>query len=130
MNIDTLRAFSNVKTAIEYAKTQYGAYPAYPADNLRKPILPEKHDSEVIAKFHAEYMEYEEAIKKANNKQKAYRYKVNEINEVIIDFIKEESGLNTIPEQYRDKVYSKAYENGNGFYEVYIELCSLVDIFS
>lgn len=129
MNIKTLQAFGNINTAIEYATMQYGAYPA---NNLRKPVLAVKHDSEVIAKYYAEYMEYEKAVVKANNKQKAYRYKVNEINEVIIDFIKEESGLNTIPEQYRDKVYSKAYENGhgNGFYEIYLELCSLIDIFS
>ena len=129
MNVKTLQAFGNVNTAIEHAKCQYGAYPT---ENLRKPILPVKHNSEVIAKYYAEYMEYEEALKKANNKQKAYRYKVNEINEVIIDFIKEESGLNTIPQQYRDKVYNKAYENGHGmgFYEIYLELCSLVDIFS
>lgn len=129
MNVKTLQAFGNVDAAIEYAKTQYGAYPK---ENLRKPVLPVRHDSELIAKYYAEYMEYEKALEMSNKKQKAYQYKVNEINEIIIDFIKEESGLNTIPEQYRANVYSKAYEKGHGFgfYEIYSELCSLVELFN
>ena len=45
--------------------------------------------------------------------------------------IKEDSGLNTIPEQYRDKVYSYAYQRGHssGYGEVYGYLCDLVNIF-
>jgi len=70
--------------------------------------------------------------KKIDKRQKSYNQQCNEINALITEFIIVESGLDKIPEQYRDKVYSKAYENGNrsGFYEIYLELCSLVSIFS
>jgi len=56
----------------------------------------------------------------------------NDINDVIIEYIKSESGLGKVPEQYRDKLYRIAYERGHssGFYEVYQELCELVDIFN
>ena len=129
MNISTLQAFDNVNTAIEYAKMQYGAYPA---NNLRKPVLAVRHNKQDIEKYLAEYSEYEELSKKIDKRQKAYNQQCNEINALIIEFIIVESGLDKIPEQYRDKVYSKAYENGHGcgFYEIYLELCSLVSIFS
>ncbi len=43
----------------------------------------------------------------------------------------DESGLNDIPEQYRDKVYSKAWQDGHsgGYIEVYNELLDLVALF-
>lgn len=129
MNVKVLQQFDDVSTAIDYAKMQYGAYPA---NNLRKPVLPVKLNSEIIAKYYTDYLEYEELVKKQGKKQTDYNRRVNEINDVIIEFIKEESGLNTIPEQYRDKVYGKAYQDshGSGFYETYLQLCSLVEIFS
>jgi hypothetical protein len=45
--------------------------------------------------------------------------------------LKEDSGLNTIPEQYRDKVYAYAYEQGHssGMSEVSIYLERLLQIF-
>ena len=54
------------------------------------------------------------------------------IENVAVEFIKEMSGLNEIPEQYRDKVYSKAYEYGHssGLSEVYNTLVDLVEIFN
>lgn len=46
--------------------------------------------------------------------------------------IKEDSGLNSIPEQYRDKVWRYAWEEGHsaGYHEVQIHLINLVDIFA
>jgi len=56
MDIKTLQDFGNVNTAIEYAKIQYGAYPA---NNLRKPVLAVRHTKADIEKYLAEYTEYE-----------------------------------------------------------------------
>lgn len=61
----------------------------------------------------------------------AKRYN-NAIETAIEDFIKKESGLNTsVPEPYRANVWRKAWNDGHsgGYYEVYQELCELVDIF-
>ena len=110
-------------------KKQYGDYPV---NTLRKPILAAKHNKADIEKYLADFTEYESLMTNLSNKQKIYNKHVNEINDIINEFIKIESGLNEIPEQYQDKVYNKAYEDchGNGMYSVYLELCSLVEIFN
>ena len=53
------------------------------------------------------------------------------VDALILAFIKKESGLNDIPEQYQNKVFSKAWSDGHssGYYEVYQQLCELVEIF-
>jgi len=45
--------------------------------------------------------------------------------------IKEETGFNSIPEQYQAKVWRYAWEEGHsaGYHEVQIHLINLVDIF-
>lgn len=71
----------------------------------------------------------EEKYKQAQN---SCRQKEFEMNDIIEQFIKDLSGLNSIvPEKYRDKVYQKAYDDGHsaGYYEVYLHLQDLVVIF-
>jgi len=47
-------------------------------------------------------------------------------------YIKDIAGLNTIPKQYQEKVWSKAYSDGhsNGYVEVYNCLNNLLEIFN
>ena len=61
----------------------------------------------------------------------AIREHNGEVNVLIEGFIKKESGLFDIPEQYQNKVYYRAYSDGHsaGYYEVYQKLCELVEIF-
>lgn len=77
-----------------------------------------------LAIYETEYAEYliQEKECKIHNQN---------VGDLIHDFICEESGLNTIPEQYQNKVFSKAWSDGHssGYYEVYQELCELVEIF-
>lgn len=54
------------------------------------------------------------------------------VDATIENFIKNESGLNTsVPEPYRANVWRKAWQDvhSGGYYEVYQQLCELVDIF-
>ena len=53
------------------------------------------------------------------------------IEQEIESRIKEDSGLNSIPEQYRDKVWSYAWSQGHsaGYHEVQNHLVNLVGIF-
>jgi hypothetical protein len=117
----------SVENAIQFAKDSYDEYPSQP----RKPFLKNNANS-------TEVLEYAELLKNweidnGNHKVNVenYRKNINQINEVIVEFIKDESGLNSIPEQYREKVYAKAWSDGhsNGYHEVYSELVSLVELF-
>ncbi len=69
-----------------------------------------------------------EAYKAAMDEIRAHNGKVNQLIE---DFIKSESGLNDIPEQYRAGIWRKAWEDGHssGYSEVYSQLLDLVEIF-
>jgi len=54
------------------------------------------------------------------------------ISNIIEEFIKDVSGFNkTVPDDKKSKVYSKAWEDGHssGYYEVYLCLLSLVELF-
>lgn len=99
----------------------------------RKPQLtntnPSKEEVDLYLKQTSEYealnSSYKENIRLYNEEQ-------YQISEYIINRIKEDSGLNElVPEQYRNNVYAYAYDRsrGDGYYEVYITLCNLVDIF-
>ena len=68
----------------------------------------------------------------------AYKESLDEIREhngranlLIEDFLRHESGLNDIPEQYREKIWAKAYADGYGYgyYEVHKQLVELIEIF-
>jgi len=102
----------------------------YP-DRISKPTLGLKHSSDDVIKYAEELKQYE-ILKKENDKQKEiYNLEQQRLNSLIEEFIKDQSGLNNIPEKYRDKVYNYAYSksHSNGYYEVYLTLGDLVDIF-
>lgn len=119
---------NGVFNAVEFVKTLYPKYPESPI----KPKLP------TIKSTPAEHRQYADDLEKYENlmvtfrKEKdKYQSKVNELNGELEKFIKEMAGLNSIPEQYRSKVWSLAWEKGhaNGYTEVYHELLDLVEIF-
>ena len=53
-------------------------------------------------------------------------------NEILTELVKDSADLQSVPEQYRDKVYSKAYQMGHssGLMEVHKYLVDLVEIFN
>jgi len=118
----------NIYDDIKFAQSFYPPYP----DRPTKPRLLSSHNS-IDAKRHAENMvqweidndSYKVAIS-------VYRNEEYDINQIIEAHIKEESGFNTIiPDDKKDKVWRKAWEDGhsNGYSEVYGCLCGLVDLF-
>lgn len=78
----------------------------------------------LLNRYENDKVEYDKELK-------AYRLEREEVYEQLATFIKGQAGLNTIPEQYREKVWNRAYAEGHsdGYYEVYLKLESLVDIF-
>ena len=117
----------NVYQAIRDADTLTVEYPYHP----KKPFLVKGAGSVTVQKYAEELAAYEaqvEAYKKDRTEEQSHNLKVYTLIE---NLIREESGLNSIPEQYRDKVYAHAYQSGHssGFSEIYNHLCELVDIF-
>lgn len=82
-----------------------------------------------------EYAEQVKIYENQKNDWKIYmqnhKILVNQMNSELELYIREVAGLNLIPEQYRQNVWSRAWCDGHssGYYEVYIKLCDLVNIF-
>jgi DNA-binding ferritin-like protein (Dps family) len=128
VTLEAMKDFNSVMEAIQWAESQYkNEYKSAPS----KPILSNNATSEEARKY-ADLLEvYEKETIDHKETIRLYYEKMNKIQSVIVEYIKDYTGLNTIPKQYRDKVYSKAYEDGHsgGFYEVYLKLESLLEIF-
>ena len=97
-----------------------------------KPLLNKNHDSQQIKIYAAQMEEYEKDMVQYNEYLEIYKRECGEIALLIEELIKDEAGLDSVPEKSRDKVYSKAWSDGHssGFYSVYQELVELVDLFN
>jgi hypothetical protein len=117
----------DVNTGIVFAKSKYPMY----VDKPSKPTLGNNPTSAVALDYAYKLKEYEDLVVICEEQKKNRQEKVNEIDEIIEEFIKDAACLKNVPEKYRDKVYSKAYSDGHsyGFFSVYQKLCELVDIF-
>jgi hypothetical protein len=105
--------------------------PKYPQRPI-KPFLNNKHSAAEV-RAHADKLDiFEAEMKEYNAAKEINREFHGKVNGIIEEYMREVSGLNRIvPKEKRDKVYSKAYSDGHssGYYEVYINLCELVDLF-
>lgn len=119
--------FGSVNDAIEYVRTLYPKYPETPVKPRLQTSTPTEH-----RKYADELEKFNELMITYREEKVMYQKKVNEINSELEMYIKEIAGMNCIPEQYREKIWNKAWEDGHssGYSEVYNELCELVDIFS
>lgn len=102
------------------------------ADKPRQPILiSNKPTKENIDNYTSKVEKYNLDLAEYKTKNDFYRTESSRLWNLLEAKIKEDSGLNDIPEQYRSKVYSYAYELGHssGYGEVYGYLCDLVNIF-
>ena len=100
-----------------------------------RPIRPILHtntpNKEELEEYNSKLDVYTKESAEYEKSVNAYKEEFVRLYGLLEDMIKEDSGLNTIPEQYRDKVYSYAYQQGHssGYGEVYNYLLDLVDIF-
>lgn len=127
VTLEKLQEFGSVSQAIEWAQKQYGTYPKPPI----KPLLSVIHTSDDVGIYQKNLQHYEKAYEEYKKEKESWVTNQRVINKIIEQYIKDQSGIDSIPEQYRDKLYSKAYEDGhsNGYYEVYLKLISLIEIF-
>ena len=117
----------DINRGIEFSENRYPEPPNRPS----KPILSNKPTSDEVFAYAHKLKEYEDLIIIYDEQKNNRLEKIDEINDIVEEFIKDVAGIKNVPEKYREKVYSKAYSDGHsgGFYEVYQNLCELVDIF-
>lgn len=109
----------------EYLNTLWVDKPREPLLNSNKPT------KEDIDSYTTKLELYSTDLAGFKTKNEFYKSENSRLYSLLEDLIKEESGLNEIPEQYRAKVYSYAYQQGHssGYSEVYNYLLDLVGIF-
>jgi hypothetical protein len=125
-NLDGLNIYEAENEIMEYLSPLF----------TRKPFAPKLKSNSPSAEEIKVYSEavktYEEDLSTYRNKNDFYREESNRLYALLKGKVKEDSGLNSIvPEQYRDNVYSYAYQqgHGSGYSEVYTYLLELVNIF-
>lgn len=120
--------YDGVFDIVDKAQSLQMKYPARPT----KPTLPKNPTSADYIKmgklmecYETDYKEYTEIC----NDIELYN---SNINGLIEDFIRAESGLNELPvsEKIKAKIYDKAWADGHssGFMEVYYKLVALVNM--
>jgi hypothetical protein len=119
-----------VETAIEYA-LQYKVNRATPRPNSPdKPYLKTEHTVEDVLLYAEKLKQYNEVDNpKYQIELGNYRKWNAEIDCAIIEYIKDKSCLNDIPEQYRDNVFNLARNEESHWYSIYIKLLDLIAIF-
>lgn len=118
---------TNMYQQIEVLLAMIGSYPEKP----RKPVLLTGATSDDIRKYADAFDEFQIKFAEFEAKRVEYYQRKNEVEASVAEFIKDESGFYFIPEQYRDKVWRIAWEEGHsaGYHEVYQWLTRLVEIF-
>lgn len=128
LTADDIRNFGG--TEVDNIQKADGCRPSYPKQPS-KPFLKNGHTTQDVLDYATKLTEYGKNMEVYHKEKEEYKKATNIINSAIIEYIKQSSGLYTIPEQYQSKVYNLAYENGHsdGYYSVYYKLCDLIDIF-
>lgn len=119
----------SVNSAIDYAREFKAQYPK----RLPKPYLQVKHTSDEASEYSKLLKKYELEEEQFKIQTKACQKHNNELENEIEKYFKEISGFNRIiPENKKDKVWSKAWSDGysDGLYSVYQHLVGLVDLFN
>jgi len=104
---------------------------SYPVTPI-KPRLAIKHTADEATRYSIDLKDYEREMEIYNAEKKEIIAHNNKVDKLIEDWVKEDTGLNDIPAQYRDKVYSLAYSHGHsgGHREIRNYLIDLVNIFN
>ncbi len=125
--LQEISGMKSVSNAIEWATYKYGEYPKRPI----KPMLKKDASSNEVFEYGEQLKNWELGLVIYKEQVETYNVNKNEIDSIIKEFIMDVAGISIVPQQYRNKVYSKAYDNGHssGFYEIYLELNSLIEIF-
>ncbi len=128
ITLSVLESFGDVYGAIRFVRESHKPWP----DSITKPFLKRDHsvaEAKDYAKALEKYTKDEILYKKAKDEVIKYN---NELDNLLETLMKEESGLNKLPEANRAKIWSLAWENGHssGYSDVYTHLCDYINLFN
>jgi len=124
-NLENLSVYEAEKQIKNYLRTFQVSKPKEPLLASNKPT------KENIDDYAKKLEQYNLDLVKYKIENDFFKSEYKRLYELLEDLIKENSGLNNIPEQYRSKVYQYACQqgHGSGYGEVYGYLLDLVGIF-
>lgn len=117
-----------VLEAVNYVRDNTPSMPVRP----KKPLPPVNGTAREHLEYSKTLVYYELELETWRLKIEFHKKAVDELNEQLVEHIKDQSGLYiTVPKQYQDKLWWKAwqYSHSDGYYEVYLKLCDLIEIF-
>lgn len=95
-------------------------------------LLNTSPNKEELEKYNILVVNYERDIKSYKENKIFKDSESLRLYKLLINLVKHDSDLESVPEQYRDKLYNYSYNQGHssGYSKVYNILCELVDIFN
>lgn len=120
-------SFGDVNRGIEFAQEFYPKINESPT----KPFLKRNPTSTEAIAYAKALEQFEKSEIEYAKKETEYYKAKEEVDVIIRAYVKDMAGFHRIPEKYRDKVWSKAWEDGHssGYSEIYNCLSGLVDLF-
>lgn len=130
--VTNFQSFLSKDPSVYNAINQWYGFIAKEIKKPSKPKLPNYHPTKVdIDMYSTALSDYEAAIKIYTEQKEFITKEANEMENLLINYIKDVSGFNSIPSQYQQKVWAKAWSDGHsgGYSEVCQCLVDLIDIF-
>ena len=116
-----------IQEAIDFSKSLHIDYPK----RIIKPALTNEHSADEAEAYAISLKQYEKNKVHYDSDYGYVKIYNSEVDRVLEAYLKEESGLNTIPEIYREKVWSRAWSDchSGGYSEIFNKLTDLIEIF-
>ena len=130
LTLETLKDWNlNVSETLEKLNGFEPPYPQRPSI----PMLNSKHSTEEVLEYAKKLENYDKEFEQWKFNKSLYDTEISKINSLKEEFIKNYVGFyEYVPKDKQDKVWRKAWEDGHsyGYYEVYLHLDSLVELFT
>ena len=118
----------DVSETLEKIKSYEPQYPQRPS----KPMLAPKHSTEDVLEYSKKLETYDACLEEYKLQKSLYNEICGQLNSLKEEFIKNYTDFyKVVPKSKQSKVWWKAWEDGHsyGYYEVYLQLDSLVELF-
>lgn len=119
----------SMNAAENYVKSEVAHFP-FPV-RPDKPRLQKTHTKDQVLYYAKELEKYETEYEIYEKLKIQYDQQFQRMSEIMTEWVKKEALFHNVPEEYRDKVFAKAYSDGHahGWSSIYNHLLELVDIF-
>jgi len=130
MNL-TLENIKSWDADVENTLSMIGEYnPPYP-QRPSKPMLNSKHSTEEVLEYAKLLENYDKEFEQYKFNKSLYDDEMSQLNSLKEEFIKDYVDFyKYVPIDKQTKVWNKAFQDGNGWNDVYYQLDSLVELFT